>query len=567
MEKQLKIDIIADTSKFEWALEKMKKSAKESHAVLKSIWDTWDTSWLDKIKSKIDKVSSDAKSAKNDVKQIWSAVDTSWIEKFNSKITSAQSDVKKLDWLTSAKRELYLKIDQYEQQIWRARNDLKRLDSETSQAQELRLNIKEFTTGLNQARKELTNFVNTWDKQLSSLQQKFDKLWTWIKTGLAWWVAAVGGVSKATDVVLSTEELQRRLVTEWWLSAKEARTYSAQVDASAARAWIPKEEYRQAYISLVQQWAITPSQVESSKISTAAVAWTKKYDIEEFTRWSKILQNVFGWDLGTIQKQVLWTVSMKWLLDKEKDIPNLLAEYAPLLKERGFTLWETLNVAKVASQQGTFNLDKPFDLLKEQWAKFSDIFTRWNEWQLKTLNQVFGQEFWTLRNQYLKWEVSTKDVWSILAGKTEGLSKANKLKLLLDVFGTQAEDLWFSTTKALLESPKWLDSKKLTDDLRKAWESQLEQVKDVSTWTLSNVLDRIAAWAWTLVQWARTGITTWLNSASWSVKNAFWVDLWTVSTWSTPYNVSVTNNYNYLTTTDHKTLMEKAREQQKLTSK
>lgn len=487
MKEKLKVSLEFDSKDFEKGINKIKSDANKLHNELKSMTDWVNTNKIDKVDSSLNKVKSSAKKVRAEI---------------------------------SKSHELKLKVDDYEMKIKSSSSKLRWLREETEDTQKLKLDIQKYKEGLNEAKKELGNFVNTWKTEVNKLQQSFNSLWK----AVAWAIA----VDKVIDKILSVEELQQRLVVESWLTAQQARMYWVNVEAQAIRSWIKKEDYFNAYINSVRQWIVWPWSFDSSIIKQAALAEQKWYSSEEFLKSIVSIQKTYKWaSKSDIAAQVFGLISSKWIQDVEKDIPNLLAEYAPLLEERWFKFWETLNVLIEASKQWTFNLDKPLDLIKEQWAKITDKFLAWDKWDLTLLNTLFKDDFQDLVNQYKGWEISAKQVWEVLAWKTEQLSKSDQLKMILDFYWTQAEDLWTQNVIKLLQAWKWIDSERLLLDLKNQAKFTLSETAKTSYW-IGWSIERVGVW----FSWLVSKIQEW----TWNI-------LWD---WDVQAPISIVNN-NYST--------------------
>lgn len=493
MEKELKIQIVGDTKKFDSALNKLKDSARDLHWDLKKSTEWVDASKITKVNSELKQVRSTAKSLKSEI---------------------------------SESHKLRLKVDDFEQKIKKSKRLLKDLDEDSNDALRLRLDISWFKSNLSKARTELNNFVRRWDKNVSWLQDSFNKLgsiWAWI----AWatWV---------WEILLSQEQLQRQLISSGRVSAEDSRWIVAGLDVQAASKWIETDVYRTAYKEAIDQWLVWIKDISNELVTFAALAETKWYSTWEYLRWVKALQKTYWWDVWKYWQEVFWLL---WWTDVERDIPNLLAEYAPLLKERWFeTSWEIYSVLKKASELWTFNLDKPLDLLKEQWAKFTEIFTEGEKGNLEQLNKIFGDSFQDLQKQYKEGEISSKEVWELLSAKAAWLDKTKQLQLVLDVFWTQAEDLWYQNVIELLTASQWFDSKKYEEDLRNNAQFITDEMSKFWSRSLSWVTQKVTSWLWWAIWW-------WVDLVSWLFKeedSSKFVNTSTVNYYST--NTTLQNN-------------------------
>ena len=72
--------------------------------------------------------------------------------------------------------KMRLNIDDIDQKIKSAKLKLKTLDEDTLEAKKLRLDILQYKTSLTEAKRQLNNYVNTWETSISRLQAKFDSV-------------------------------------------------------------------------------------------------------------------------------------------------------------------------------------------------------------------------------------------------------------------------------------------------------------------------------------------------------------------------------------------------------
>lgn len=475
-EKKSIITILADTTKYEQSIESLKWKTRELHSAISSSGGTVD-------------------------------VDTSTAER---KLWKVKGEVKDLRWAITTQHALDLKIDDYQQKIRRARNQLKDLDSDTDEARSLRLNIMDYQRWIWQAKKEFKDFENQGVDSIDTLKWKVGQLWRSFES-LKWWIETAGkalmayqALQAVTDVVMSTEETAKQLINTW-VSVKDANTYSWELKMIAADSWFKSEVYNEAYMWLVQSWLIDASQTMHSSIWKAALMIEKGWDMKKIGTAIWSLQQNFGYSQQDAASYILWMMTTPGMKDVT-EIPDYLAEYAVLAKERGMSWDQLANFLMTASKQNTFNLDKPLDLIKEQGARYSDIFTRWDEGQLKTLNSIFWEEFWSLRKAYLSWEMSIADVSSSLAEKAKWLSSAKQLQLVLDVFGTQSEDLGAKATLDLFNSIKstkgnegkmLIDNANIIESNRLAYaNSTLTQKIEGTSAAFSVLTGKVMDWAW-----------------------------------------------------------------------
>ena len=493
MEKKIEIIVWADIKKFNQKMDKLKTQAKKLHSDLNSLSDWIDTSWLDKLDNKVKEVWTTADRSKNKVEDIWKSVNVNWINKLDSKLNNVKGTAKNLRSEIWEKHELKLKVDGYEMQLLSAKRKLKTLKSDTEEAQRLRLDISDYKANLWKARYELTNFVRRGKKELSGLQQHFNTI-GWNMKGMIWWAMATAGWMMLENAVVTSEVFQRNLVLEG-TSADDARGLVSNLQGVSAQKGSNEELYFKAYQLATKGGVIWREDVNSDILTKAAIVEERGGDMKQFLNSLKTIKESW-WAKGVsyekISREIVGLLSTNWVMDVQSDIPELIAEYMPVLTERWYSRADIYKIIETWSKKWVFNLDKPLDFAKEAaGAKISDMFSSWKEWDLEKLNKVFWEDFKQLREDYKEWHITWKDVVWQLLDKWKSLTGAKAMEFQLDILGTQAEDMWLSQTTEIFDSLKWLDKEKYLDTLSSRWNKVSDNLQELSGQTYTGVKRKV----------------------------------------------------------------------------
>lgn len=120
----------------------------------------------------ISKAKKDAQNANIMLKPVMSLEE--YKEKMKSLEIYARDTKKKID--PALKFELQAKIVWFEDKIKEAKKQLKFFENSTEESHVLKLQIKDYKNNLTEAKRHFNNYVNTWEKELSRLQMKFDQV-------------------------------------------------------------------------------------------------------------------------------------------------------------------------------------------------------------------------------------------------------------------------------------------------------------------------------------------------------------------------------------------------------
>lgn len=151
---------------------------------------------------------------------------------FNDWVKFARDTGKKID--EGLRTELKLDVLRFEDQVKRIRDQLKR-DIPEERRTQLRLDLQDARTGLTEARRQLRNLENTWDRATSRLQRKFDTLGQRVKKTFAW-IGAAAVAFLAFDKILDFSKSLLRLGSdaEEGASKFSAVFWQAEEDVGAA---------------------------------------------------------------------------------------------------------------------------------------------------------------------------------------------------------------------------------------------------------------------------------------------------------------------------------------------
>lgn len=540
-EKKSIITILADTSKFEESLKRIKDSTKE-------LFDS-----LNKVKEpnlKTDKAKKDIDNLKDSVDDLKNSTEKSMepninTDKAKESIDFLANDVKWLETRIKSRHQLNLVIDSYNQQIRDAQDRLKGLQRNTEEAQKLRLDIQGFKDNMKLARDEFKSFENAWKSSFQKIQEWLDRLWVWFlatKWGMlaAAWAFVYKSLTKAEDFAV---KYSQETGANWY----DASQAYMSITWAAAKKWFDKLDYMNSFLALTQAGLIKNNDF-NSEIIGQATASKDKYDPGAYASTIKALMTSYWSELGTAQDASSFFYGLTrqgGVTDTRKELTDVLTEYLPVMKQRGLSLDQVTGMLVEGSKAWVFSVDKTLDLPKEfLWAKISDTFATGNVAKLQALSSLIGDEdLVKLRNDYNTWRKTAAEIWKSVLDKTQGLWAAQKMKFLLDFGGTQAEDLADTGTEKIL---KWLNAWKWTvTGVIIKWESAYKNTQEMK-W------DTVTYWMW---KWGAVLDAVWGSVQQEIMQKNNRGDI----RWTAPIEINY-NTYNYGSDVSKKTTEQKVAE-------
>lgn len=325
-----------------------------------------------------------------------------------------------------------LNIDDLEQKVAAAKKDLKKLDPESVEAVRLRLDIKQYKNNLTEARRQLNNYLNTWDKNLSRLQRKFDQV--------------------TDEIKLSREEMKKLWLSNREIAKVEKATEKLNQDF---KKWvISQQKYRKELQKIRTDAKSTTSLF--GKMWKAIVAAFAVQQIKEFfmltSRIAISFESAFAWVNKTLDLTAQEFNDMKdGLRDLSKEIP-LTVEELWWIAEVGWQLWvakdDIIEFTRVAAW-----LWVATNLTAEQAATaFARIANVMNE-PISQMDQMWSSlvdlwnNFATNESEILNFAERIAGAWEIA-----GLTSAEVLGIsaAFTSVGIEAESGWTAVQKTLL---------------------------------------------------------------------------------------------------------------------
>lgn len=182
---------------------------------------------------------------------------------------------------------------------------------------------------------------------------------------------------------------------------------------------------------------------ELAKFTTglSAVASATGADLEDTIKKSSTFVKGFGVD-GKQAYDLLALGSQKAITSGD-DFVDVIGEYSPLMKEAGFSAEEFVGTLVKAGKDGTFNLDKVGDAIKETQIRLNagDIGNAFKD--LGDIPPDLGDKLNAALEKATKGQISVKDflVEATAATNEANLSDAMKTKIQTAISGTPAEEI------------------------------------------------------------------------------------------------------------------------------
>lgn len=182
---------------------------------------------------------------------------------------------------------------------------------------------------------------------------------------------------------------------------------------------------------------------ELAKFTTglSAVASATGADLEDTIKKSSTFVKGFGVD-GKQAYDLLALGSQKAITSGD-DFVDVIGEYSPLMKEAGFSAEEFVGTLVKVGKDGTFNLDKVGDAIKETQIRLNagDIGNAFKD--LGDIPPDLGDKLNAALEKATKGQISVKDflVEATAATNEANLSDAMKTKIQTAISGTPAEEI------------------------------------------------------------------------------------------------------------------------------
>ncbi len=422
----------------------------------------------------------------------------------------------------------------------------------------LRIETNKLTRDLTEAKRQLNNYVNTGDKDLSRLQAKFD----WIKDSIIW-VATL---------------IKTALVTWFWLAIKSVVSLWANLEQTevAFTTMLWSAEKAKILLQDLTEFALkTPFQITWIR-DTAKQLLAMWVDIENLLPTMKMLWDVSAWLSVPLERLALayGQVLAKWRL-QWWELKQFTEAWVPLIE----TLSAQLNVSSSefyklveAWQITAADVTKAFETMTSEWWKFEDLMIKQSEtlaWKWSNFVDTLTKIWETLWTEFLPLLKNAVDnvLWLV---ETYASSVST---ILVDTINILTEIVWWFTN-----SVNTLFNE-LNSDTEKAWEIQLSfwqrvllifsnilawiqgvilAFKSLGAYLATNLLNntkRLSLFGWVIADFWRETLKVfkvvwnniwnaflwWIDLAIWGINkmielinNIPWVNIWkiwTLGTW------------------------------------
>lgn len=284
----IEIQMNLDLENFENWLKRTEQKISSFVKKVEQIWkivfnpEVWEIKNVEKAAKKAKTKIEESKIEANIWINVWE-----YEKKLKEAVIYSRDTKKKLD--SNLLFKMQWNIVDLENKLEDAKKIFKKLDWEVDKQREIKLNINNIKSELTEAKRELRNYVNTWEKELSRLWKLFqdNSIFTWLKN---WFI-------KAAWII-------------WWISTLFKWAYDfmnqfseAYQKQESAFAWVKKtvnatgEEFKQLdkdLKNLAKQIPVTYEEL-AQIAETAGQMWIWKENIIEFTEAIAKLWTAISW--------------------------------------------------------------------------------------------------------------------------------------------------------------------------------------------------------------------------------------------------------------------------------
>lgn len=386
------------------------------------------------------------------------------------------------------KQDLELNVVEYEKKVKEARAQLKLLDDDSEEAIELKIDLNRYKRTLTEAKRELNNYLNTWDTATSRLQAKFNQVWEEIKKSrdelikvwrsTAWidkisnrldelWTQLAQGKIDIRQYNKEIENLQTELQDSWqwfdWIITKLKGFWWALAGVTAVAWtiiwWITiLDDYNRALVKLENQ------------------VWNTNRDLWEL---EIILQNINNtWLLQNLDE---WVSIVSTLAKESKESTRALNGTAIWVtaiantfdKDYNEVLRTNLSLQKTYWLTGAESNDIITSSLQRTWDTYDDLLDSINEYSAKAKDANIP--VWQFVNTLIEWT----NRW---IRNTDELADTQR------EFAIRLVD-WSKKSKQALKD-LWIDFDTLSSDINSWATTVWEAMQDVAN-ELINVDDKV----------------------------------------------------------------------------
>ena len=343
--------------------------------------------------------------------------------------TTARDTWAKIDSALVVK--MRLNIDDIEQKIKAAKLQLKTMDQDSIEARKLRLDISQYKTNLTEAKRQLNNYVNTWDTALSRLQKKFnqisDKMWG---TSTIWWKA----FAWMSEWIWNVSNLAWWLISKLWLVA--VALWAIKVWAAALNLWDKLEQATISFETMLWSWEAAKNLLADLATFAAStpfeLIWLRDTTKQLLAFWIesdqiiptlKALWDVSAWLSVPIEQvaYAYWQVRVAWRL-MWWELMQFTNAWVPLLAELSKNLWYTQKEIKdmVSEWKISFaDVQNAFKTMSSEGWKFADMMWKQSEtlsWKWSNFKDNVNsmlESLWTALIPYAKKVVDAMNFWLV----------------------------------------------------------------------------------------------------------------------------------------------------------
>lgn len=399
---------------------------------------------------------------------------------------------KALEWLPNKARDTLAQIDKQklivfntkivwlQETIQQAKQALKDPELTRERQVELKIGINRLSSELTEAKRQLQNYINTWDESLSRLQRKFNGIWDtirgiWAWSPLAWFFNKLWNwfdwLWYRIDTITSKMQWFAWIVASLWIWAWITSLLKLWMDAEQTSiafevmAW-SAEKWKKALDGLKKFADVTPFDTEWVVSAGKALLWYWFATDDLIPSLTKVWDIASWLNIPLTELAVLYGKARTQNTLYTQDIKELANRGIPIYEELAKQFWvSTEAINKLASEWKIkfSDLQTAFSNLSWEWWKFFNLMERQSKtaWWLRStftsnLKNIFT-EVWLQINETAKPLIDS--ISSITSSLLELIKENPKITTAISIlvwwFGALSVGIiWFTTVLPFLTS--WL---------------------------------------------------------------------------------------------------------------
>ena len=476
-------------------------------------------------------------------------------KKLNESIKVARDTWKKLDSELIVKMDL--NIAEMQLKLQNAKNIMKKAKADWDETMQIKANIdiNNLSRNLTEAKRQMNNYLNTWETNLSRLQAKFNEVNKNIEKqgGLLWWLKDKFGdfikwwavLAWITALAIKTDEFEKaskKLENQLWLTSSEAKIFRDVLTDLDNLGFLTIEENTKIVSTLRKELWLTNVEIKEVWTWIWAISKTFEKDFNEVLRANTALQKNF-W-ISWQEANDIITRSLQNTGDTYDDLLDSINEYSAKAKDSWIEVWRFINILIDWTKKWIRNTDELADAQREMAIRLQD----WSKSSIEALGRLWIN-YNDLKNDIKKGNITVWEAMQMVAQKIEWIEDPlDRVQIWTALMWTKFEDNWniiidvmanasssidwvdWATATMVENSQTWLD--KIKSSFKELWNVWAETGGSLFTDltnAFANILTYFVSFLKNTIFWIKT---------FWK---AFWIALFWI--WETFYETfRVTQN-------------------------